>query len=633
MNNRAKTFIKVALLAVFLLILGVPFVGAQSDNAGTTLQDASKTATGYWERVWDWSINKSVDKPIINMFTGDSQTATYTVNLTKTEGANRVYVSGEICVTNGGDRSTKNLKIVDNIQGKGQGDQWATFQSALVDVSSNPVLDPGEEGCYPYLIEFPGVAGVKYRNEALITITNHSGRMGEEFGTQDRTEFTVPTAPNSEINATVNVTDSVEGDLGSFSDSGSANYSRTFTCGQTTNYPNTATIDETGQSSSANVQVNCYDLSVSKNGALDYTRTWSWTVEKTGETDSLVLEEGQAYLGFAYEVVVNGTTVDSDYAVSGAITITNNAPSVTGLNANLAAVTDLYAGSLNLSVDCGGSMVVPAGQKLVCTYSGDVDGAGTNLATATLQNYADGAASGTTDFSGSYDVVKGDPTTVIDECVTVTDSIVGDLGNFCAAVSDTTYSQPFNYTADISAYDECGNYQVENIATVTASDTNTTTSDNHVVDINIPCVGGCSLTQGYWKTHSANGPAPYDDTWAIFDLNPDFGQYETFFLSGQNYYAVLWQPPAGNAYYNLAHQYIAAVLNGYNGADTGAVDATIAAAEDLLNTYTPTQVAEWKGGKGARKDFISLAGTLASYNEGTLSVPHCDEDSTSDNSE
>ena len=76
--------------------------------------------------------------------------------------------------------------------------------------------------------------------------------------------------------------------------------------------------------------------------------------------------------------------------------------------------------------------------------------------------------------------------------------------------------------------------------------------------------GGCTLTPGYWKTHSTYGPAPYDETWALV------GEDTPFFLSGQSYYDVLWTSPAGNAYYNLSFHYIAAELNDLNGADFSA---------------------------------------------------------------
>jgi hypothetical protein len=97
------------------------------------------------------------------------------------------------------------------------------------------------------------------------------------------------------------------------------------------------------------------------------------------------------------------------------------------------------------------------------------------------------------------------------------------------------------------------------------------------IDINVPCGGGCTLTPGYWKTHSSYGPAPYDDTWA------QIGEDTIFFLSGQSYYDVLWTNPEGNAYYILAHAYIAAQLNLLNGASAPAeVDVALAMADVLL---------------------------------------------------
>jgi hypothetical protein len=132
---------------------------------------------------------------------------------------------------------------------------------------------------------------------------------------------------------------------------------------------------------------------------------------------------------------------------------------------------------------------------------------------------------------------------------------------------------------------------------------------------------GCTLTIGYWKTHSEKGPAPYDDTWAELPNGAD----TPFFLSGQTWYEVFETAPGGNAYYQLAHQYMGAKLNILNGASTTpAVVAAIADAEVLFNTYTPAQVGAWKGTQGARAQFISLAGTLGHYNEGLIGPGHCE---------
>ena len=134
---------------------------------------------------------------------------------------------------------------------------------------------------------------------------------------------------------------------------------------------------------------------------------------------------------------------------------------------------------------------------------------------------------------------------------------------------------------------------------------------------------GCTLTQGYWKTHSEFGPAPYNDTWALLAG----GASTPFFNSGQTWYEVFHTPPAGNAYYNLAHQYMAAYLNGLAGA--GAPQAVLDALDDAEALFSnaptddPTHVATLKGNDATRQEFLTLAGILASYNEGLTGPGHC----------
>ena len=131
---------------------------------------------------------------------------------------------------------------------------------------------------------------------------------------------------------------------------------------------------------------------------------------------------------------------------------------------------------------------------------------------------------------------------------------------------------------------------------------------------------GCTLTHGYWKTHSKYGPAPYNNTWA------QVGEDTEFFLSGQTYYEVIWTSPAGgNAYYNLSFHFIAAQLNDLNGADFSAAQEAWDAAKVLLETYTPAQIGVLKGNNVLRKKFISLAGMLGNYNEGLIGPGHCDD--------
>lgn len=126
---------------------------------------------------------------------------------------------------------------------------------------------------------------------------------------------------------------------------------------------------------------------------------------------------------------------------------------------------------------------------------------------------------------------------------------------------------------------------------------------------------GCSLTWGYWKTHSEFGPAPYDDAWAQL---PN-GASTPFFLSGQTWYQMLRTEPRGNAYYILAHQYAAAYLNKLNGADVTVISSQLTDAEALFKLYEPSD----KLSSSVRSTFIALAYTLDQYNNGNIGPGHC----------
>lgn len=180
----------------------------------------------------------------------------------------------------------------------------------------------------------------------------------------------------------------------------------------------------------------------------------------------------------------------------------------------------------------------------------------------------------------------------------------------------------FKYMRPIGPYWVCGDYTVENTAKICNGKTSTWTLRVHV-----PC-GGCTLTPGYWKTHSTYGPAPYDDAWAFLDGDGDGnfeGADESFFATGRSWYQVLWTPPAsGNAYFILAHAYIAARLNLANEAG-GAPDLTVrlAEAETLLSNYAGRSTIPKRSADQARA--IELATYLDNYNNGLIGPGHCSE--------
>jgi len=137
----------------------------------------------------------------------------------------------------------------------------------------------------------------------------------------------------------------------------------------------------------------------------------------------------------------------------------------------------------------------------------------------------------------------------------------------------------------------------------------------------VPVGTGCTLTQGYWKTHSTFGPAPNDPRW-VTTATP-LGPNTLFFNSGKTWYEIYQMPPSGgNAYLQLAHQYMAAKLNILNGASsTSAVDAAITAAEAYFAGKGAGVTSE--SSKTVSATIKGYAATLASFNEGDIGPGHC----------
>lgn len=579
-----------------------------------------KTANATYTRTWNWTIDKSVTPDEWDLFTGDSGTSLYTVAVTKTGYTDSAWaVGGWISIANPWLAEATITGVTDELSPYGPVavDCGVTFPYAL----------PAGETLYCTYSAAVGAA-VNQTNTATVTTT---GAIGGGTATANATFG----APTTVVNGTINVTDTYAGSLGSFSDSGTVTYSRIFECDDDEGtHNNTATITETGQSDSASVEVACYALEVDKQANPFYSRYWNWTIDKVGDQTDLILSLGQQFL-VNYDVTVGATYIDDDFGVTGYIDVYNPAP----MAAEITDIADVISllGEVDIigAVDCGELVTFPyslaSEGTLSCIYSAELpdDSTRLNTATATLQNYdydkdGVGTASGTTDFTDTASVDFSEATMAdeIDECIDVEDDQYGFLGKVCAAdLIDGSYT--FEYSMYVGPYEVCGEYQFVNVASFETNDTATTGSDSWTVWIDVPCLEGCTLTPGYWKTHSEFGPAPYDDNWA----NLPNGASTPFFppKNSQTWYQVLWTAPSGgNVYYILAHAYIAAYLNILNGASsTPEVDAALAWAEVFFNGNTPTEAGKLKG--AARTVAITYAYLLDQFNNGYLGPGHCSE--------
>lgn len=134
------------------------------------------------------------------------------------------------------------------------------------------------------------------------------------------------------------------------------------------------------------------------------------------------------------------------------------------------------------------------------------------------------------------------------------------------------------------------------------------TPDTLLADCTCP-PKGCVHTQGYW----GNKP---DVAWP-----KGHGRDAEFFDSGLSWQEVLDRPTRGDAYFILAHQYIAAVLNTASGASApNSVRSVILAAGSWFKTATPGACV-----RGACQLQRSWAGILDEYNNGDYpgAPAHC----------
>lgn len=644
----------------------------QSDIATVTVNcyalSVSKTADEAFTTSYDWTLTKYVGltstgpwedaTKAVALFNGQNQNYYWKLEWTKGAPQNSGYtVNGTITVLNPAPIAANNVSVTDALSITGA---VAVDCDAVTAGNQGTVSIPASSSkVCTYTTAVASDASQVNTATAALGGINYTGTANVSFA------GVTPTV----VDGTATLNDPEAGQTNQQkSASGSVVSSvQNFACGTSTTINNTATLTEdtstTQRTDSAALQVTCGGLTVTKTSDESLTRTWAWTINKevwdpdansgagawVNDLPTKNIDDGQLY-EVRYRVKLSASSTDSAWKTQGTITVTNAHASLTA-SANSITVSDILPGGSNITVDCdantaGNQNTIPvalaAGASANCTYSVDLPDAAarTNTGRASLygQNY-DGTAS--VNFTGAT-------VNSVDECVNVEDDmgpavVTQTLGTHCATTNPTNITLPTTapnyYTIKFgtaSATGEqvtlaCGeNPTYTNTAKATTNDTTTVITNAATADFNVMCAPGCTLTQGYWKTHSREGKAPYDETWALL---PGGLQEDTvFFQSGQTWYQVFWTAPKGNAYYNLAHQYMAAKLNDYNNdaALPAPVAQAISDAETLLAGKTPAQVAALKGNDPVRAQFISLAGTLANFNEGNVAGwPHCDEDENS----
>jgi hypothetical protein len=374
----------------------------------------SKTANPFYLENYDWEITKTVNPASHTMFIGDSaQPSTYTVAVDQTVTLIGQEVNGEITIANNTSKTAIIAEVIDTITPGNipvEVDCGVTFPYTLT---------AGQTLTYSYSQTL--ASAFSGQNEVIVVPANGS----ELFGGEATANFSFSASTPKETTGypTVDVVDTKEGvlqnDLG---EDKTFTYTTDFGCptdpAQYVNgvyqetYDNTATIQKTANgnttvidSADAAVAKTCYAPVVTKTANPSITQTLGWTLNKTVNPTTLSMNAGESN-PVHYTVTVGTEVINTSYAVSGTITVAN--PNPTQLM--IVPVTDVLAGGINATVDCGGSatLTVPANSSATCTYSTNLPDSATrlNTATATLNNIGfNGTA--TVDFSGVAPTVVG----------------------------------------------------------------------------------------------------------------------------------------------------------------------------------------------------------------------------------
>lgn len=578
----------------------------------------SKTATTSYIRTYKWDVEKNVDKTHVDIADGDFATFNYTVDVTHDAGVDSNWtVYGQITVNNPNNFDVLGVQVSDATDGA----SCTVFDVDNVSVPANGAKEVG------YLCSFSQMPAYNtdFTNTATITWPDiHSPNMTAS-GSHDYS-FGEPT---SIVQGTVDVKDSLAGDLGqaSYTDPNPIEftYSETFAgvAGTCTPYINTASVSS-GPSDSQTVTV-CVgsDLTLEKTATPSYDLTYDWDIKKAvvGAT-KMIVDQGYPAT-FNYTVTVghdNGTA--SNWQVSGVIKASNP----NDWEVITAAIQDQIPGAT--CVLSQGSVTVPAEGSFdvayTCTFTSNPT-AGTNTATAIWDAEAshtpNGSATATKDFA------FGDPTHLIDECVVVSDDRVGQLGTLCVATSlnPSVYSYSLTFTGPKAG--SCVDYS--NTATVT-------TQDQHIRDSSSATVTVCSyaaaLTPGYWKNHlaktgttgciklpsgtSCNNNGPF----ALSYLPLNLGNFSVSNITiaaqvfvGMNCSSSKDQDAVGC----LAGHLLASKLNVANGANPCIQPTITSANQFLINIGYTGPTGKYTLTAAQRSQAISLKSALDAYNNGT----------------
>jgi hypothetical protein len=567
----------------------------------------SKNASGSYDDTFEWTIDKSVDNTKVFTAGGSEATVSYTVTVSHGDSqVSNVKVTGTITVTNPNVDASNNPVPVDIT---GVTDQLSDGTDCTVTDGGAQTIS-GASAQFAYSCDLPGLPNGSLTNTATVSWDKQDLSNGTTLAAGSA-DFTTPSAITftaKEIDTCVIVDDTnpngpqdqkvcVGGDNPT-----TFKYSDTLKdpAGTCTSHDNTASFttndtETTGSASQTVTDCQGADLTVSKTATPSFTRTYAWDIKKDVDKTKVTLNGGQATFNYTVTVHHDAGT-DSGWAVKGQITITNPND---WEDITLTNLSDALDASGACTLDTPGPYVVPKSDSLTVDYTCANASALDTKNTATAEWDKDAAHTPNGSASGDAAVAFTTPTTVTDECVSVSDPIDPNSPHtFCVGdAGDPTFSFQYSRTVNAPPLGSCQSY--DNTATFTTNDSGKTGSASQTVTV---CNFNAPLTIGYWKNHLGKSSNPNDcqgltlpsgtscssnGPWVKQYLPQSLGTYSVDTIlkaakifAGNNCSNA--STSNANAISCLAAQLLAAELNIANQSDPSCISATITAANNFL---------------------------------------------------
>jgi hypothetical protein len=336
----------------------------------------------------------------------------------------------------------------------------------------------------------------------------------------------------------------------------------------------------------------CYygRFSATIEGAGLYTRDYDWDIMKSADAPTSVAKGSPLVVD--YTVAMTRDWTDRDFMIDGSVIVSNTGYGAPGVVLGV----DADIGGLPAEITCTGitfPKTMADGESFRCDYSLSVPDASPRLETWTVTVDESTGWRSTTFLDP---VSFGDPTTFVDDVVTIFDTRVpAGLGTMTAPGS-------VQYSVTYGPYDACTTVEIDNIASFVTDDNSETGSSSASVTVDVTGCSNDAEVIGTGFAYSGNPATSFSALgiatrwgWTIDFGGPSSKTYDVYVGAGRNVLAngtkvgtvtITYTGSAVTAVYNLLPNYSVEEQHLYAGSTQAPMRMT---GKKLVATVAPGQ--------------------------------------------